>query len=891
MWFNFRDKTYKIRTYATVGAGLINDIDDKLKDKGFVGFDFDLILPEVLRHHKDFSDPKNPQILRSKVTLTEEFWASLSDQELVVQESAPSIKEWKLEVKKWIEQQQKSNTYNIQEVTPAEVEAAQRKLLGAFYLDQPRTAQGFPPLPNGIDGADSMDLEFLGLRSKTSVVDEVVDLLDHQRSVVQVGLSATGKTGTLVSVASARFVLSICGTGTSVLQATPKFCRDINCSKMTIDLHQQLLHHVRSVTEEPDRSMQYFLIVGDRVWLEMAGRLLFSANLFHQYPNLTPEAFLREQVSSIGRNAINSAITMVQKEFRGRDALDLLLKELERIVLHSIKSRVTNQKALVWALDEAQLFIDVPNAESLWHLRPSILPGYESKPASKVLPDQKQWGFLSPFTETLTSHGVVFVIGTKLSLKDADQVISAIGREGNTVKVAQCSPCTDVWTLLSQFINLSEIDKEDPEVSRALEGCQGRHRIAAGIVCKIATNTIVHNISDKKEKLIKAAQLSRELSLASLTENVKTLLTSHPDIKPILLEALTNRWLFGTRFRILTTSTVDLVNAALCSIVIDPCSSLTSFEFGEEIVFDSIAQAFATEHIAKAITDLRSSLEKEPSKGNKLQSVVAVALLGFCGKTITDLPFVKEIKDQLPDWCYTTKLNFIEYGSASKWKLGIDCTGDVNFFEDPMSTRLLIPHNLTRPDGADFLVPPTHLLAFSAKIYSDELNKETTSADIMSTDHHKWCLSKLGDINANIKTQHDQLEEILCSVEGRLRIHVMIPNGSGAPKSHVEGNDVLVFINAANYTLLFCSDAVLPDFAEPMRNAAELVKQFLLMVKAENSEKAKQDQCAALSDGALQKQPPMKKAKAALTKKRHKAGNTSKDDSEDEMSKQPPNKK
>ena len=60
VWFNFHDKTYKIHTYATVGAGLSNDIDDKLKDKGFVRFDFDLVLPEVLCHHKDFSDPQKP---------------------------------------------------------------------------------------------------------------------------------------------------------------------------------------------------------------------------------------------------------------------------------------------------------------------------------------------------------------------------------------------------------------------------------------------------------------------------------------------------------------------------------------------------------------------------------------------------------------------------------------------------------------------------------------------------------------------------------------------------------------------------------------------------------------------------------------------------------------
>ena len=118
------------------------------------------------------------------------------------------------------------------------------------------------------------------------------------------------------------------------------------------------------------------------------------------------------------------------------------------------------------------------------------------------------------------------------------------------------------------------------------------------------------------------------------------------------------------------------------------------FKFDETFVFKALETVLGTAHeiaIRQHVSMMKPTSvasESGSSTGYHLESLVAIALRGFDGLKVSELPFIKALPvlpdRSVPGWCMTSTVRANAIGTAETWKLG---GGDMEFFEKDISFR------------------------------------------------------------------------------------------------------------------------------------------------------------------------------------------------------------
>jgi len=212
------------------------------------------------------------------------------------------------------------------------------------------------------------------------------------------------------------------------------------------------------------------------------------------------------------------------------------------------------------------------------------------------------------------------------------------------------------------------------------------------------------------------------------------------------------------------------------------------------------------------------------AKGEAFELLVYRSLQRFNGKVLADLPFVKDIKD-LPEWCKTTTLNVRNFGTAKELGYDDDSTwDDVEFFENTPGGELLIPNNLTRPDGALLLEDKEYGLSLAIKLHSQPVDSGKHVSNEGSSNLRNCFMTTENKVNSKLEGQRRQFTKTAFhKLEGILRIHLEFPKVSGGtPQSYVNGQDILVYIDSTNMDTFF--DERIEEYSQDMVILKKLLK-------------------------------------------------------------------
>jgi len=101
------------------------------------------------------------------------------------------------------------------------------------------------------------------------------------------------------------------------------------------------------------------------------------------------------------------------------------------------------------------------------------------------------------------------------------------------------------------------------------------------------------------------------------------------------------------------------------------------------------------------------------------------------------------------------------------------------------------------------------------KFYTSSIPVDTHKENEVSSDVRKCFMKKVGDeVNSSVANFRETFEKDLqlTPIEGSLQINLEFPSVQGeTPNSHVQGNDVVVYINCANMDTFFPNNKNMGD--------------------------------------------------------------------------------
>ncbi|KAG0195298.1 hypothetical protein BGX28_001751, partial [Mortierella sp. GBA30] len=226
---------------------------------------------------------------------------------------------------------------------------------------------------------------------------------------------------------------------------------------------------------------------------------------------------------------------------------------------------------LVIALDEAQAAANSILAGKL--ISPSALAAYwNTRNTPSVLFDDKNEihrhhcrGFLTPLSATLSNmQATLVILGTSLSLQDADHVYSAIGKSTNFMRITDFPHFDDVDVnkMLSDLVDLSDCDIQ-PAKRRKLSG---RARFSLGIINHlIATGPTQES---KQATLDSAIDYTIEHVKRGLRHGARTILESDKsgESARLLCRMVLAYHLQDAKISFSSSKQADFVDKALCRL-------------------------------------------------------------------------------------------------------------------------------------------------------------------------------------------------------------------------------------------------------------------------------------------------------------------------------------
>ncbi|KAF8923781.1 hypothetical protein BGZ58_002528, partial [Dissophora ornata] len=722
----------------------------------------------------------------------------------------------------------------INNISIKDVEAIQRGVLGRFYKR---------PLPYH-EKAENISLVMLGLeldkQAKTSegetlreIVDKDVGRSSDLRVVAMVAPSGSGKTATVIDLASKHFVIyAVCCIPSPSI--SPGFS-DPNFITLTEDIESMYRAVIQrsqgSLQDAVDIDSEVKALAGERVKIEFLARLLFLLYLLDNNPNLKPQQFFREQTTDNGASTIRSLVRIV-KEYN-HDTIRAILSQVQSNIRRHLLPR---QLGVVFALDEAQAAAN--NILSGKLISPSAL----AKNRNVLFDDKGQIrfeyrrGFLTQLSATLSNmQATLVILGTALSLQNADHVYSAVAKQTNDSKITSFPNFDkhDVTRMLSDLVDME--DCVIPEAKR--RRLTGRARFVVDVVNRLTKPSSPGD--DKQAVLEKAIDNSIEHTLEGLRRSVRSILASDQSggMARLLSRMVLAYHLHGGKISFAGKDQADFVDKALCKLRAHPD--------GIHLVMDEPMVIEAVEIELKASGKDPAFLEyldqifqivtnfglATTSKGDAFEPLVRRCLQRFNGYPVVDLPFLQGLN--LPAWCNSLTLQIDTINTANGY--GYPETGlraDLAFLKDCIPNQMLVANFGTRPDGVWFFSDNHYAGSLAIKLYSDNIKQETCHSNETSSNIRGCFLKKDGvsvtEANTDIRKEFVS-SGIPTNLRGILRIHIEIPGVCGGnPVTHVRTDkltnteDVMVHINLSNLDSFFFEG--IPERLEDVINLKKMIR-------------------------------------------------------------------
>ncbi|KAK3807861.1 MAG: hypothetical protein J3Q66DRAFT_85573 [Benniella sp.] len=525
----------------------------------------------------------------------------------------------------------------------------------------------------------------------------------------------------------------------------------------------------------------------ERIELEFLARLLFLQFLLDRNPDLKPQQFFREQTNG-GASAIGTLVFKLQ-EYKNI-TIQAMLRKIETKLRSLLAPR---ELGLVIAVDEAQIAENGILAGRL--ISPSALANSrEALFGSKnEIQPQFRRGFLTPLSATLSSiQATLVVLGTALTLQNADHVCSAIAKETNFIRITEFPHFNeeDVDKLISNLVDTSDC-VIPPAKRRKLSG---RARFPIGIVYRLANTG---SRQDNKQAILDEAVTNTiDDVMAGLKEGVRTALISDKTGQSahLLSRMVLAYRLHGSKISFSSQKEFDFVDRGLCRL------QLHSDEI--HYIMDEPLALEAVEEVLKASgedPELKEYLDQlyqivdnlgvaSTSKGNALEPLVRRSLKRFNGFRLADLPFLQGIT--LPEWCNKLEVRIDEIHTANGFGYTDDMAGDLAFLTERPANKMLVAGFGTRPDGAWFFSDNHYAGTLAIKFFSGPIPQRHHKANETSSDLRCCFLQKDGlKINKSLQNirQHFEKSDTYSKLKGILRIHVEIPSvASVEPVTYVK---------------------------------------------------------------------------------------------------------
>ncbi|KAI8356289.1 hypothetical protein B0O80DRAFT_497003 [Mortierella sp. GBAus27b] len=702
------------------------------------------------------------------------------------------------------------NHHHITEpVDPKHVETSQREVLGSFYKR---------PLPYHETATDT-SLVMLGLeldkQARTSdgetlhsIVEGDIGKYSDHRVVAMVAPSGSGKTATVVDLASKHFVIyCVCCIPSPTISPGFKDPNFITLAEDIDSMYRTVIHKNQGGSQDAkDIDSEVKALAGERVKLEFLARLLFLQLLLQNKPDLEPQQFFREQTTG-GAATIARLVSKLQV-YDKRVIRDMLRET--QINLHTLL--VPRRLGLVVALDEAQVAVTGILSDKL--ISPSALLNNKNDlfDSKNQIQSRFRRGFLTPLSATLSNmRATLVILGTALSLQDADHVYSAIAKPTNFSRITEFPQFdeNDVDKILSDLVDMSDCDLP-PAKRRKLTG---RARFSVDVVKRLATRCSSQD--SKQVDLEDAVDKSIEHTMNGLRAGVRIILESDKtgEAARLLCRMVLAYHLKDGKISFSSQQQSDFVDKALCRL--RPHPDGIHLVLDEPMVVEAVQEELKASGKDPALSEYLDQLFRvvtnfgvaSTSKGDALEPLVRRSLQRFNGFRLVDLPFLQGIA--LPKWCDDLRLQIDGINTANGF--GYTDSGvaaDLAFLTKCPPNKMLIASYSTRPDGAWFFSDKRYAGTLAIKFYSSPLPQKVHQSNETSSDIRRCFLQKDGTtLNPTLKTIRHKFESsgTPSNLRGILRIHLELPTvQDGMPATHVLTNpvtgdkDVMAYINLSN---------------------------------------------------------------------------------------------
>jgi len=372
------------------------------------------------------------------------------------------------------------------------------------------------------------------------------------------------------------------------------------------------------------------------------------------------------------------------------------------------KHLYSQSQGLVIALDEAHIAEKRILAGKLISLS-ALLRNEKILNQKNELEERYQRGFLTPLCATLSSnmHATLVVLGTSLSLLDADHVYTAISKRINFERITNFPSINeqDVDNLLKKAIDLS--DCEIPPAKR--QRLTGRPRFSANVIGHLMekndsdTDTKQDVLNCAIDSAIDQAKNGLKIIMCNLLTNDKTGKIAHLLSRMVLAYKLHNG-----KVSFASILEADFVNNALCSLHND--SDGIHLIMDEPLVIEVVEEELKSRNVDPAFLEYLDKFNQVVEnlgtgttvKGNILEPLIRRCLQRFNGFDLTNLPFLKGFK-ALPTWCKGLKLQIDEVNTANGFGYnGHGHDADLEFLKNRPANKMLIEQSGTRQDGMWF---------------------------------------------------------------------------------------------------------------------------------------------------------------------------------------------
>ncbi|KAG9067634.1 hypothetical protein KI688_012419 [Linnemannia hyalina] len=431
-------------------------------------------------------------------------------------------------------------------------------------------------------------------------------------------------------------------------------------------------------------------------------------------------------------------------------------------------------------------------------------------------------------------QSTLVILGTALSLQDADHVCSAIAKPINFTRITEFPLFneTDVDKLLSDLVDMSGC--EIPPAKRYK--LTGRARFSVDVVKRLASRC--SSKASKQAILASAVDLSIEQTLTQLRAGVCEILESDNtgEAARLLCRMVLAYRLSGAKISFSSQQQSDFVDKALCRLTPHPDGIHLIMD--EPMVLEAVQEELKASCKDPSFVEYLDQLYQvvtnfgvaSTSKENALEPLVRRSLQRFNGYRLVDLPFLRGVA--LPTWCITLRLQIDSIDTAKGFGYTIGgVRADLAFLTKCPPNKMLIACSGTRPDAAWFFSNRKYAGSLAIKFFSRRFSAEMQQSNETSSDIRACFLQANGTLNeslANIRSDYEA-SGTPSNLRGILRIHTEFHNVKrGMPTSHIKkdsvtrAEDVMVYITLLNMDDFFFEG--IPEHKDDMVQLKKIIR-------------------------------------------------------------------